>query len=313
MNTATILEETAIFEYVDEDEEEEISVIIPTFLDYLKEEGKKGSTVLLYGKILFKFQEKYHFSIASLTMQDVIDHLKTIGGRGSWKKVVILALKKYYNWLVDIGYRPDNPIEKIKPPKPKVREYLPLTPQEFTRIRDAAKLPIRDLLIHLRWTGLRIQEALDSIKSDYLLDRVDADGNPAPEMLVRDGKGGTNIYVPLINPKHVAWLRRRLFNKAPDDNLFNLTYNQAWYGIHHAAARAGVQYRVYDEEGQNRYYVTPHSIRRFFATWALRSGYDITMVQRMLRHKDISTTMRYAKADNDMIRLRTKELRVANG
>ena len=288
------------------------SAPIPTYLAHLKQEGKRPKTITVYGKVLFRLQEENSDPISDLFYEEILRYLGSIKGRGAWRNTVAIILRNYYTWLINQGHRNDNPLQHINIKAPKQREYPVMSAEEIDKIFQHAKPKIQGLIYHLQWTGVRISEAIGSKKEDFLLDKVDSDGNPAPEMLVR-GKGGTNTYLPLLNPKHVSWLKKRLFSKRTGERLFPLSYHQAWYGIHVAAKRAGVQKMIYNEDGQHCYYVHPHAFRHYFATWASRAGFEITLIQRLVLHKNITTTMRYIKINNDSIRSRAKELFVASG
>jgi integrase len=52
--------------------------------------------------------------------------------------------------------------------------------------------------------------------------------------------------------------------------------------------------KVLKRAGLDRF--TPHSLRAFGCTIAAERGADITVAQRLLRHKDAATTMKYYRA-----------------
>lgn len=61
--------------------------------------------------------------------------------------------------------------------------------------------------------------------------------------------------------------------------------------IHALSERAGLEARVH-----------PHLLRHTFATHALNSGMDVTVIQQLLGHENIATTQIYAAMNEDMIK-----------
>ena len=64
-----------------------------------------------------------------------------------------------------------------------------------------------------------------------------------------------------------------------------------------ARAAAGIDKRV-----------TAHTLRRSFATHLLDNGTDIRIIQVLLRHNNLSSTTRYTKVSNGLIRRTTSPL-----
>jgi site-specific recombinase XerD len=63
--------------------------------------------------------------------------------------------------------------------------------------------------------------------------------------------------------------------------------------------------RVLAEAGLDQHGITPHALRRTFATYLIRNGVDVRTVQELLGHADLQTTARYLHSDT-----RTKQAAV---
>ena len=173
-------------------------------------------------------------------------------------------------------------------PYPKRPRRLPniLSPQEVTRLIDAADNPFHRLIVMTLYaTGVRRTELTQLQIHDIDSARM--------VVHVRDGKGGKDRDVMLSEQllvalrEHVRRLRRKpeqwLFpgGKWPnsDDPISGGT---VWNACHYAAERAGIDKSVH-----------PHILRHCFATHLLEAGADLRTIQMLLGHRDLEEAARY--------------------
>ena len=169
---------------------------------------------------------------------------------------------------------------------------------DLVRPRRSKKLPVvlsreevRALLRHLKHPvvrmaltvmyacGLRIAEAARLKVKD-----IDADRK---QLWVRFGKGGKDRAVPL--PDHVRGLLRTHYKKHGNGGPWLFPQKEGHIGtetLQHAFKMALHEAGVTKE-------ATPHTLRHSYATHLLENGEDITTLQKILGHADISTTKIY--------------------
>lgn len=151
--------------------------------------------------------------------------------------------------------------------------------------RDAA------LIALLLATGARIDEATQMATGDVDGDRV----------VIRHAKGGLGREVPLP-PKTAVRLAEWLALRAiyPGDRLWlsvgfrspqgrPLSGRSCYQRVASAGERAG-------------FLVTPHDLRRTYATTILGEGADPLLVAKLLGHRDVRTTQRYDRRALDVAR-----------
>jgi site-specific recombinase XerD len=150
----------------------------------------------------------------------------------------------------------------------------------------------RALLELLYGSGLRLKECVR-------LDLVDLDLKTGT-LLVRNGKGKKDRYVPLtggartVLETYLQEARPLLAERWDDGSLF-LSRRGRRLGdmsvrmiVKRAGAKMGLK-------------VTTHVLRHSYATHLLKGGADVRHVQKLLGHKDISTTTLYTKVDTSSL------------
>jgi site-specific recombinase XerD len=169
-------------------------------------------------------------------------------------------------------------------PWPKVPHGIPqiLSGSEVTKLLDAVEsLKHRAVIMTAYGAGLRVSEVcslqVDDIDSQRMTIRV------------RHGKGNQARYVPL--PERVLYLLRRywLIERPKKPWLFGgaqagcpLSPASVRYHLGAAVKKTGLTKRV-----------TPHVLRHTFATHLLELGTDIRVIQMLLGHRSIRSTVRY--------------------
>ena len=169
---------------------------------------------------------------------------------------------------------------------PKVTSALPdiLSGTEVGRLLDAMAAPkFRAIVMVTYGAGLRISEVCGLCIGDIDSERM--------MLHVRNAKGGRDRFVQL--PERVLFTLRRYWAVArpPGPRLFpgkdpsrGISPDAVRYHLRRAAAAAGL-----------RKPVTPHVLRHSFATHLLELGTDIRVIQMLLGHSSIRTTLRYTR------------------
>ena len=205
---------------------------------------------------------------------------------------LLSTLKQFYQHLVIIGCRKDNPTELIY--APKIQRHLPSTLSESDidnllhapDISNDYGLRDRCMLELMYSSGLRVSELvtlqISQINTNLGLVRL-------------TGKGNKERIIP-VGEEALHWLLLYLKQSRASltqpgntsDSLFlssrgsAITRQAFWQNIKKHLLKAGI----------NTHY-SPHSLRHAFATHLLNHGADLRTVQMLLGHSSLSTTQIY--------------------
>jgi integrase/recombinase XerD len=178
-----------------------------------------------------------------------------------------------------------------------------LTPQELRRALDhIATRPHavrnRAMLLVTHWSGMRVGE----VAALRAIDVVDAQGQVRSEVRLDAGQTkGKHARVVFLNDKLRKEIAKYLAQHPPVNPEHKLFYTQKrmregfnantlCQHFHHLYRAAGI-------EG-----ASSHSGRRSFATALAAKGIGVRVLMRALGHRNISSTILYVDASDDMLR-----------
>lgn len=275
--------------------------LIERFTEMLvAERGAAHNTVVAYGRDLAQAFAALRSRGRSFTDASADDVRHVVSG---WSALAPgsqarkqSALSGFFRFLVDEGWRSDDPAAGIARPSP--RRPLPriLSGDDIGTLFQTAEAAaagdgapdaaIRRLLILelLYGSGLRVSELAGLPRRAVSTDR--------PYLIVR-GKGGKERLVPLSERARAVlsrWLPR-----LPGDAqwLFPvrgqpISRVRLFQIVRETAMSAGL-----DPER-----ISPHVLRHAFATHLLEGGADLRALQTLLGHADIATTEIYTHVDS---------------
>ncbi len=241
--------------------------------------------------------------VRDVTLQQISDYLahkKHLGLSASSIKLVVVAIKIFFRWLLARGRVAQDVAEPMS--LPRTERYLPETMNELQVDRlldgvlDGMSHALRDraMLELLYASGLRVSELvnarLELLDLDARIIRVTGKGNKM--RLIPVGQRAIDAIKTYLDGE-----RPRLVKKKTGSEIFlsergtKLTTVRIWQIVKRTAKHAGLDLNVY-----------PHLLRHSFATHLLSNGADLRIIQEMLGHADISTTEIYTHVDQQRLK-----------
>ncbi len=194
---------------------------------------------------------------------------------------VINAIKFYYEQVLK---KPKEFYELQRPKKP-IKNVTVFSENEVTKIIDAiSNIKHKSMLMIGYAAGLRISEIVSLKIKDIDSERM--------MLHIRNAKGKKDREV-ILSQTLLPILRDYYKKFKPKEYLFEGQQGGAYSArslqliIKQAKGKAGVK-----KEG------SIHAFRHSFATHLLEGGTDLTIIQKLLGHNDIKTTLRYTHVSN---------------
>jgi site-specific recombinase XerD len=236
------------------------------------------------------------------------------------------ALRSCFTWCYRNNLIPHNPTDRLEPIKIPERDPRPLSEAQAEALLEA--IPNSDernrLLFYLLYeTGMRVGEAI-SIQFQNIQQNT-TDGGYIRII----GKGNKERIIPLIDAPRSTRLLRKVIkewsSKATSPAikvvgpLFKgdlhkggstsqaMDYTTVWYHFDKYVKAAKEKHPdLFATETEP---ITIHRLRHTYATIKLRDGVSLPTIRKLMGHKNLQTTLRYADTDMETIKRELVEAR----
>lgn len=271
-----------------------------SFLAYLRETGRRPTTVQTYDMALRSVyrtmaQEGRILAPQCITPHDICHLRCVLPVCDSSKKLYLLVLGRFCKYLTGLNPRLD--AELLWNDDDRRRKFI--TPEQYRLLRASADAE-QDLMLVLGANmGLRRCE----IAGIRLCDLNDGHLTVHGKGHGPDGKT-SRLFIPSVVTRAIGvymHIRDRIVEATDslDDHLLLRSSGHNAGQPHDSRTVGNSLGRLARSCGVD---MTPHSLRRLYATVMYNGGTDLNTLRLMMRHQDISTTMRcYIQAsDNRM-------------
>ncbi len=267
--------------------------------------GLRGPTVYRY-RLLFRRLKDFARDRGFRFLQELsVDALREF--RSTWPLENLSALKTleslraFFRFCFESGWVPDNPARRLRPPKVVAQPTMSFTPEEFLKILGACDLypdeygrtgqengrRLRALVLLLRYSGLRIRDAV-TLRRDRLA---------GDKLFLYTAKTGTPVWCPL--PPFVVMALEAVQN-ASSDFFF-------WTGASKFETVVGDWQRALRKLFKLAGILGGHAhrFRDTFAVELLLAGVPLERVSVLLGHQSVKVTEKHY---NPWVRARQEQL-----
>lgn len=228
-------------------------------------------------------------------LEEIKSSLRSAGRSEKTIREVFLTLSAVINYAIKIElYDGNNPVKKIKLPRRDNKRIRFLTKEEAELLLDELQKRSpqwRDIAFVSLYAGLRASEIFNLQWSDLYFD--------TGRIFVKDRKNFNNGMMPM-HPK-LKEMFLRLQQKDSRGFVFASTSGTQIQEVSDTYARVVESLGFNNGIDDPRQKVVFHTLRHTYASWLVMSGVDLYTVQRMMGHKDIAMTQRYAHLAPDVL------------
>ncbi len=259
---------------------------LKVLVDEMKVRGFSRKTISRYLYINQRFLYFIKKSSKEISRADVESYLVNLYDKNlssATRHLVCAALKFYYEDVLQRKFG-------LKYPKQSSNLPVVLSRDEILRMIDSIENNKHRLLLELMYgSGLRVGEAINSKIEDFDVNQK--------VLHVKSGKGNKDRLVNLSSRfisdflKFIVGKNSGYLFESSQKIGSHISSRTAQLIVKHALAKTRIQKKAH-----------PHTFRTSYATHLIENGIDISYVQKLLGHANISTTQTYLRLSKDSIR-----------
>ena len=249
-----------------------------TFIEFLQSLGRSENTIRTY---LYCLERMQHHKILHNFNVD-INKLSQLNVAIRTKKLYLLALKAYFNYLKYTEQIQELPKELLYPflkSEPQPLKPLPSREQILNIIQSLKALDLQLASYIMYSTGARIHSVVSLRRKD-----VDLEKGIIYFHTTKRNKAYTGIIIPELKQLFEIYFEK--YPKNPDDFIF---IGRKGTPLTPKNLRERLRATLKNK------YINPHTFRARLATDLINNDADLSEVQAILNHKNISTTARYVR------------------
>jgi len=273
---------------MDSSELERFQPLYEEMIQAMKLHGLRSKTIESYCCSIRRVAHFFNRCPDDLNQTELKDYFSGMLEQYSWStiKVALCALQFFHRYVLD---RDMEWIKIIRPPRVHRIPDIPTREEARQIINTVRKLRYRVFFFFVYSLGLRISEALAVEVTDIR--------HQERRVLIRDGKGGVDRYVPL--PEMTYQVLRRFWPTHRHPRLLfpspqGTTFHARLASKPMEASGAQAAFKAARLECGIEKQITVHSLRHAYTTHLMELGMEMRLVQGSLGHKNINTTARYA-------------------
>ena len=272
-----------------------------SFLIAKKIDGLSPKTLKNYREMLNAFAAQVDKHVAQITTDDIRGYIGYLAEERKLKESSIQThintLRSFFGWLEVEEIIKKNPTRKIKSLKiDRMRARRPLTAEQLEQLRDGCQTYKEKAIVEfLVSTGCRLGEMVG-----IQLEQVDWQNRSVVVL----GKGNKERTV-YFSVRAKLMLQEYQARRKGGNTLFAIS--RAPYGPMTPRAVQRMLKKI-GERTKGLRHIHPHILRHTFASNALNSGMDITVIQHLLGHTDPKTTLIYAELSTRMIQFEYEKI-----